>query len=76
MGAWAARLRPSSPEGHDATRLCCMRMSRAARALSCLSVALRRGPGLPDVGADLLDPRAHIALHRLQEAAICAWNIC
>jgi hypothetical protein len=53
-----------------------MRMSRAARALSCLSVALRRGPGLPDVGADLLDPRAHIALHRLQEAAICAWNIC
>jgi hypothetical protein len=51
-------------------------VARRARALSCLSVALRRGPGLPDVGADLLDPRAHIALHRLQEAAICAWNIC
>ena len=31
--------------------------------LSCRSVALS-GPGLHHVGADLADPRAHVALHR------------
>ena len=36
-----------------------------ARALSCRSSALS-GPGPHDVGADLADPRARVALHRLQ----------
>ena len=45
-----------------------MRMLRAARAraLSGCSAAALSGPGLHDVGADLADPRARVALHRLQ----------
>ena len=46
----------------------CMRMRRArARALSLRStVVALSGPGLHDVGADLADPRAYVALDRLQ----------
>jgi hypothetical protein len=65
MGAWCARLRPSSPEGHDATRQLHAYAARA-RALSLRStVVALSGPGLHDVGADLADPRAYVALHRL-----------
>jgi hypothetical protein len=65
MGAWCARLRPSSPEGHDATRQLHAYAART-RALSLRStVVALSGPGLHDVGADLADPRAYVALHRL-----------
>ena len=65
MGAWCggpdSRVRQSTTPPAN-----CMRMRRA-RALSLRStVVALSGPGLHDVGADLADPCAYVALHRLQ----------